>query len=49
MRTARGAARMARFTKPIGSKTKGRYAELIGLGLSHPEAAGADRHLGAFG
>ena len=32
---------MARFTKPIDSKTKERYAELIGLGLSHPEAAGA--------
>jgi hypothetical protein len=27
--------------KPIDPKKKERYAELIGLGLSHPEAAGA--------
>jgi hypothetical protein len=32
---------MSTSTKPIDSKTKERYAELIGLGLSHPEAAGA--------
>jgi hypothetical protein len=30
---------MSRSTKPIDPKTKQRYAELIGLGLSHPEAA----------
>jgi hypothetical protein len=32
---------MSTSTKPIDSKTKKRYAELIGLGLSHREAAGA--------
>jgi hypothetical protein len=30
---------MSRSTKPIDPKTKERYAELIGIGLSHPEAA----------
>lgn len=32
---------MSNSTKPIDSKAKERYAELIGLGLSHREAAGA--------
>ena len=32
---------MSTSTKPIDSRMKKRYAELIGLGLSHREAAGA--------
>ena len=32
---------MSGSTKPLDQKTKERYAELIGLGLTHPEAAGA--------
>ncbi len=32
---------MSKSTKPIDPKTKERYAELIGLELTHPEASGA--------
>ena len=32
---------MSESTKPLDQKTKAGYAELIGLGLTHPEASGA--------
>ena len=32
---------MSESTKPLDQKTKERYAQLIGLGLTHPEASGA--------